>query len=104
MRNLYAFTEAPGGRVYPAYVSLNAQADGTVTLSVRTSGTPDSSQITLTAEQQLHLGQSLIGGKCRIPPFGWRCTRRAGHEGPCAAWPRLWNLRQWWRAWPWWCE
>jgi len=22
--------------------------------------------------------------RCRIPPSGWRCTRRAGHEGPCA--------------------
>jgi hypothetical protein len=23
--------------------------------------------------------------ECQIPPFGWRCTRGAGHEGPCAA-------------------
>lgn len=22
---------------------------------------------------------------CTVPPDGWRCTRRAGHEGPCAA-------------------
>lgn len=22
---------------------------------------------------------------CQVPPFGWRCTREAGHEGPCAA-------------------
>lgn len=22
---------------------------------------------------------------CTIPPIGWRCTRAAGHEGPCAA-------------------
>ena len=22
---------------------------------------------------------------CHAPPLGWRCTRKAGHEGPCAA-------------------
>lgn len=22
---------------------------------------------------------------CPLPPPGWRCTRRAGHDGPCAA-------------------
>ena len=26
-------------------------------------------------------------GVCTIPPPGWYCTRGAGHEGPCAAWP-----------------
>lgn len=25
--------------------------------------------------------------KCQVPPAGWYCTREAGHEGPCAAWP-----------------
>lgn len=24
---------------------------------------------------------------CAIPPEGWYCTREAGHDGPCAAWP-----------------
>lgn len=23
--------------------------------------------------------------RCDVPPPGWRCTRKAGHEGPCAA-------------------
>lgn len=23
--------------------------------------------------------------ECPRPPAGWRCTRRAGHDGPCAA-------------------
>lgn len=23
--------------------------------------------------------------ECAVPPAGWRCTREAGHEGPCAA-------------------
>jgi hypothetical protein len=23
--------------------------------------------------------------QCMVPPKGWRCTRMAGHEGPCAA-------------------
>ena len=22
---------------------------------------------------------------CQVPPPGWRCTREAGHDGPCAA-------------------
>lgn len=22
---------------------------------------------------------------CQVPPVGWRCTRKAGHDGPCAA-------------------
>lgn len=24
---------------------------------------------------------------CTVPPGGWYCTRGAGHDGPCAAWP-----------------
>ena len=24
---------------------------------------------------------------CTVPPPGWYCTRVAGHDGPCAAWP-----------------
>ncbi len=24
---------------------------------------------------------------CTIPPKGWHCTRKRGHEGPCAAIP-----------------
>lgn len=26
---------------------------------------------------------------CPVPPTGWFCTRGAGHDGPCAAWPDL---------------
>lgn len=25
---------------------------------------------------------------CEIPPAGWKCTRGAGHDGPCAAVPK----------------
>ena len=25
------------------------------------------------------------GPECDVPPTGWRCTRRKGHDGPCAA-------------------
>lgn len=25
--------------------------------------------------------------ECLLPPDGWRCTRSAGHQGPCAAEP-----------------
>jgi len=25
--------------------------------------------------------------ECSLPPSGWKCTRSAGHEGPCAAVP-----------------
>lgn len=27
------------------------------------------------------------GDKCQVPPTGWYCTRRPGHDGPCAALP-----------------
>ncbi|MCX7283921.1 MAG: hypothetical protein NTX28_07730 [Novosphingobium sp.] len=26
-----------------------------------------------------------LAQECPLPPAGWRCTRRAGHDGPCAA-------------------
>lgn len=26
---------------------------------------------------------------CPLPPDGWWCSRKPGHEGPCAARPRL---------------
>lgn len=30
--------------------------------------------------------------ECQVPPPGWKCTRGAGHEGPCAAVPAdEWN-------------
>lgn len=29
---------------------------------------------------------------CRVPPTGWSCSRGHGHNGPCAARPRWWNL------------
>lgn len=25
--------------------------------------------------------------RCEVPPQGWYCTRKAGHDGPCAALP-----------------
>lgn len=33
---------------------------------------------------------------CDNAPKGWKCTRNAGHDGPCAAvkdskWKQLWN-------------
>lgn len=32
------------------------------------------------------LSGSAPGGiECQLPPEGWRCTREAGHDGPCAA-------------------
>lgn len=33
---------------------------------------------------------------CKIAPRGWYCTRAEGHTGPCAAWPRWWNVKHWW--------
>jgi hypothetical protein len=28
-----------------------------------------------------------LGQQCKLPPKGWTCSRGAGHDGPCAAWP-----------------
>lgn len=40
-------------------------------------------------EQRASHGQaqadSVQEDACHAPPLGWRCTRKAGHEGPCAA-------------------
>lgn len=27
--------------------------------------------------------------QCKVPPYGWKCTREPGHDGPCAAIPVL---------------
>ena len=27
----------------------------------------------------------MVINKCTMPPKGWHCTRKAGHDGPCAA-------------------
>lgn len=33
---------------------------------------------------------------CQLPPSGWSCSRGAGHDGPCAAWPiRTGEGRSW---------
>lgn len=29
--------------------------------------------------------KSVAPGRCTIPPSGWWCSRKPGHEGPCAA-------------------
>ena len=40
-------------------------------------------------------GKDELGGTsgveigCRMPPEGWSCSRKAGHEGPCAAIPQI---------------
>lgn len=31
------------------------------------------------------LDRAQLAQECPLPPAGWRCTRRAGHDGPCAA-------------------
>lgn len=40
--------------------------------------------------------------ECSQPPTGWRCTRGAGHDGPCAAIPKAEiadaTLLEFWRA------
>jgi hypothetical protein len=38
----------------------------------------------------------VLSPECKLPPRGWYCTRGAGHDGPCAAWPTRWTrIRQW---------
>lgn len=32
--------------------------------------------------------------ECIIPPEGWNCTRKSGHEGPCAAVPEMPDPKQ----------
>jgi hypothetical protein len=39
-----------------------------------------------------------MSNRCEQWP-GWRCTRPAGHDGPCPLWPRWWNLRARYQTW-----
>lgn len=40
-------------------------------------------------QRRQHSAREALGvvnrDECPLPPAGWRCTRRAGHDGPCAA-------------------
>lgn len=38
-----------------------------------------------TPAAQAAQADSVLEDVCHAPPPGWRCTRKAGHEGPCAA-------------------
>jgi hypothetical protein len=41
-----------------------------------------------TVDEAARTGAKIVGMSrpaCQIPPPGWRCTRGAGHPGPCAA-------------------
>jgi hypothetical protein len=37
----------------------------------------------------LHFYPRLGPDACQKAPEGWECSRNAGHEGPCAAWPAV---------------
>lgn len=44
----------------------------------------------VTADEAVRSGAQIAGivrpwTECPLPPAGWRCTRRAGHDVPCAA-------------------
>lgn len=41
----------------------------------------------LVAQHELFLNSLATPHVCTIPPAGWTCSRRAGHDGPCAASP-----------------
>jgi hypothetical protein len=48
----------------------------------------------LTARDEALIGAAwkkhvAAGPPCKLPPPGWKCTRGAGHEGPCAATPQV---------------
>lgn len=42
-------------------------------------------EMTTKQRQTWAAAQAQEGGECMVPPLGWRCTRGAGHDGPCAA-------------------
>jgi len=35
--------------------------------------------------ESVTLKPARVSKRCSRPPEGWRCTRKAGHPGPCAA-------------------
>lgn len=44
--------------------------------------------------QEIGLG---VDALCTFAPFGWKCIRKNGHWGSCAAVPRWYNFRWRWR-------
>lgn len=46
---------------------------------------PFGGQFPKTDAQVIAAIKRIEAGGCVRPPFGWRCTRSNGHEGPCAA-------------------
>lgn len=48
--------------------------------------------ITLVNDRSLEGLEATVRGmvrrQCAVPPPGWECTRKPGHEGPCAAVPK----------------
>jgi len=46
--------------------------------------TDEDRQLVARAMERLRKGAA---GECRLPPAGWHCTRKPGHDGPCAAEP-----------------
>lgn len=44
-------------------------------------------QMLIDYRRALEDGRTALAGACAIPPAGWHCTRKVGHDGPCAAIP-----------------
>ena len=49
------------------------------------SSSDDDRRLIDSALAELAQADSVQEDACHAPPLGWRCTRKAGHEGPCAA-------------------
>ncbi len=47
--------------------------------------TKDATPEGVASSEELGAGHDNADAECMVPPLGWRCTRGAGHEGPCAA-------------------
>lgn len=68
-----------------------AIACGRILVSI--AGEMEAGELKFSIEDATYKGKPLgswsvsIKKECSVPPPGWRCTRGAGHDGPCAAVP-----------------
>jgi len=68
-----------------------------------TPGTCPESQTLIEAARNVATGETTLAQviadtlapECGLPPPGWKCTRKAGHTGPCAAIQLLLNDQPW---------
>ena len=70
-----------GGWTFPIYAAAPAQPAAEASRF----GSPELQALIIARCVEKDQADRVQEDACHAPPLGWRCTRKAGHEGPCAA-------------------